>query len=149
MRIEDEIKQSKPFKSDYQKAAVNMLFTQGWIMEHMRNLFQPFNITVKQYNILRILKGAGKPISTSVIRERLIDKMSDTTRIIDRMLAKGLVEKNNCKSDKRLVDITISNKGTELLKQIESKSKDMDRIFSALTLDETKKLNLLLDKLRG
>lgn len=149
MRIEDEIQQTKPFRSDYQKAAVNMLYTQGWIMEHMRKLFQPFDITVKQYNILRILKGAGKPISTSVIRERLIDKMSDTTRIIDRMLAKGLVEKNNCKSDKRLVDITISEKGIALLKKIEKKTKEMDRIFKALTLKETQELNFLLDKLRG
>ena len=149
MKIEEEIKQTKPFRSQQQKAAVNLLFTQGWLMEQMRNLFSPFNITVKQYNILRILNGAGEPISTSIIRERLIDKMSDTTRIIDRMLVKGLVEKKNCKSDKRLVDITISEKGLRLLQRVDKQSKQMDEIFNQLTVSETKELNLILDKLRG
>lgn len=149
MKIEEEIKQTKPFRSQQQKATVNLLYTQGWIMEKMRNVFNPFGITIKQYNILRILKGAGEPISTSVIRERLIDKMSDTTRIIDRMLAKELVEKKSCKSDKRLVDITISRKGIKLLEKIDRTSKQMDDIFKKLTVAETKELNLLLDKLRG
>jgi len=149
MKIEDEIKQTKAFKSDYQKATVNMLFTQGWITERMRQFFQPYDITIKQFNILRILKGAGKPISTSIIRDRLIDKMSDATRIIDRMLTKGLVEKNGCKNDKRLVDITISKKGTELLKTIDKNSDKLDKILNGLTLNETKQLNNLLDKLRG
>jgi len=149
MKIEEEIKQTKPFRSQQQKATVNLLYTQGWIVEKMRNVFNPFGITVKQYNILRILKGAGEPISTSVIRDRLIDKMSDTTRIIDRMLAKELVEKKNCKSDKRLVDITISRKGIKLLEKIDRSSKQMDDIFKKLTVAETMELNLLLDKLRG
>lgn len=149
MKIEEEIKQTKPFRSEQQKAAVNLLFTQGWLMEQMRNVFNPFDITIKQYNILRILKGAGKPISTSVIRERLIDKMSDTTRIIDRMIVKGLVEKKNSINDKRLVDITLSIKGLDLLKKIESKSNKMDDIFNHLSIAQTKELNQLLDKLRG
>jgi DNA-binding MarR family transcriptional regulator len=125
------------------------MFTQGWMMEQMREFFNPFDITIKQYNILRILKGAGKPISTSVIRERLIDKMSDTTRIIDRMMVKGIVEKKNCTIDKRLVDIIISKKGISLLDKIDSKANEMDKIFKGLTIEETKKLNNLLDKLRG
>ena len=149
MRIEEEIKQVKPFKSPHQKAAVNLMYTHGWLLEHMRNFFLPFGITVKQFNILRILNGAGQPISTSTIRERLIDKMSDTTRIINRMIDKELVEKKECKSDKRLVDITISSKGKKVLKQVDSKSADLDKMLKHLSSKESKQLNDLLDKMRG
>ena len=105
MKLEEAIKQTKPFKSDYQKALVNLMFTHNWVNKDMKSHFKKFGITSKQYNILRILKGAQKPVSTLFVKDRLIDSQSDVSRIVDRMLSKELISKQVCRNDKRLVDI--------------------------------------------
>jgi len=111
MGIDQDIRQSK-FRSVYQKAAVNLLYTYGWMTERTRELFASEDITPQQFNILRILRGSHpQPLSTLQIRERMLDKMSDTSRIVDRLIAKGLVKKGTCKSDRRLVDVMITDKG--------------------------------------
>ena len=148
MKIEKAIHQTKPFRNNYQKAMVNLLFTGSWLNEQLRQIFQEFGISMKQYNILRILRGAGKPISTSVIRERLLDKMSDTSRIVDRMYKKELVTKKSCPDDKRLVDVSISEKGKTVLEHIDQHNAQIDQILSGLTLDEAQQLSELLDKIR-
>ncbi|MDX1686291.1 MAG: MarR family transcriptional regulator, partial [Saprospiraceae bacterium] len=96
MKIEEAIKQTKPFRNLYQKAMVNLLYTSNWVEERLRELIKPYDITIQQYNVLRILRGSGKPLTTSVIRERLIDKMSDTSRMVDRLCKKGLVDRRQC-----------------------------------------------------
>lgn len=116
--------------------------------EKMKAVFDKEGITGQQYNILRILRGAGKPISTLQIRERMLDKMSDTSRIVDRLVLKGLAQKNTCKNDKRLVDVSITGKGRKLLEKIDRYEKDMDAILGNLTDAEAKTLNKLLDKIR-
>lgn len=149
MKIEEAIRQKKPFRNAYQRAIVNMIYTTNWLTDHLREHLKPFGITIQQYNVLRILRGAGKPISTSDIRERLLDKMADTSRMVDRLCQKGLVLRTICPSDKRLVDVTLSKEGEKLLAKLDQLDNQMDEAITNLTEDEAGKLSELLDKLRG
>ena len=112
MSIEIEIKQNIPFTDEREKALVNLIYTQNWLNHHLKLFFKPYDITPKQYNILRILRGTNRAMSTSEIRRRMLDKMSDISRIIDRMVKKQVVKKKICPSDKRLVDIEITKTKT-------------------------------------
>src|SRR5215467_5269800 len=125
MSIEKDIQQSK-FRNEYQKTVVNLIYTYNWVMEKHRQFFERDDITSQQFNILRILRGAGKPLSTLQIRQRMLDKMSDTSRIVDRLVIKGLARKTLCKADKRLVDVLITEKGKKLLEKLDQKNSAMD-----------------------
>ncbi|MEL6626097.1 MAG: MarR family transcriptional regulator [Bacteroidota bacterium] len=150
MRLEDAIKQKTPFRSPWAKATVNLIFTHNWLITRQKDLFKTFDITLQQYNVLRILRGQHpEPISTSEIRGRMLDRMSDVSRIVDRLVKKGLVSRKTCKSDKRLVDVLINDSGLDLLDQIDQYDKDMDNMLGALTADEAEQLSTLLDKLRN
>jgi DNA-binding MarR family transcriptional regulator len=149
MSIEKDIHQHT-FRSERHKAMINIMFTYGWILERIKMLLEKEDITHQQYNILRILRGsAPTPLSTLQIRERMIDKMSDTSRIVDRLIVKELVEKSTCPKDKRLVDVTITDKGQKLLKKLDAEADNMDQIMDNLTENESETLNLLLDKIRN
>ncbi len=148
MSIEKEINQ-KQFRNEYQKGIINLIYTYNWMNEKMKKIFDKEDITGQQYNILRILRGAGKPISTLQIRERMLDKMSDTSRIVDRLILKGLAKKTICPNDKRLVDVSISTKGKTLLEKIDLYEKDIDAILANLSEADAKALNKLLDKVRS
>lgn len=148
MKIEEAIKQKRPFRNTYQKAVVNLIFTTNWLQDQLREHLKPFDITVQQYNVLRILRGAGKPISTSDIRERLLDKMSDTSRMVERLCQKGLATRATCPSDKRLVDVTISEAGEKVLLALESYNTQMDSILHNLTEEQAGQLSDLLDTIR-
>ena len=148
MGIEKEIHQGK-FGSSGQKAMLNIFFTSGWLTEMMKNILAPEDITTQQYNILRILRGsAPQPLSTLQIRERMLDRMSDTSRIVDRLLAKQLVKKVICNKDRRLVDVTITDKGQALLKKLDAQVKRIDEVLNNLTAKEAETVSNLLDKLR-
>jgi len=147
MSIEEDISQPK-FRNEFQKGVINLIYTYNWMNEKMRALFNKEKITAQQFNILRILRGAGKPLSTLQIRQRMLDKMSDTSRIVDRLVIKGLVKKEVCASDKRLVDVTITEKGQHLLQKLDAFEPDMEALVNALTEEEATTLNNLLDKLR-
>jgi DNA-binding MarR family transcriptional regulator len=147
MGIEKDINQAS-FKSEYQKGIVNMVYTYNWVTERLKNLFEKNGLTMQQFNILRILRGSPTPLSTLQIRERMLDKMSDTSRIVDRLIVKGLVKKLTSKTDKRLVDITISDKGKKLLQKMDRHDTDIESIIQGLSLTEAKTLNKLLDKIR-
>src|ERR1700743_1942310 len=146
MGIEKDISQAK-FRNEYQKGTINLIYTYNWMNERIKALLDQFDITSQQFNILRILRGAGKPLSTLQIRQRMLDKMSDTSRIVDRLVKKGLVKKTICKSDRRLVDVTIAEKGKKLLEKIDAYDEQMDKILMNLTESDAKTLNGLLDKL--
>jgi DNA-binding MarR family transcriptional regulator len=149
MSINQDIKQHRQFRNEHHKATVNILFSSNWLMENIKKFLQAEDITPQQYNILRILRGNGKPLSTLQIRERMLDKMSDTSRIVDRLLKKGLVEKKTSQADKRLVDVTISKKGLDALDRLDKNNRSLDGILFNLDHDEAKALNDLLDKMRG
>lgn len=148
MGIEKDINQAN-FRNEFQKAAINFIYTYHWMNEKMRLFFEKEGITSQQFNILRILRGAGKPISTLQIRQRMLDKMSDTSRIVDRLLLKELVQKDTCPNDKRLVDVSITEKGRKLLDQMDNYNKDMDAILDNLSETEARNFNKLLDKIRA
>jgi len=148
MGIADEINQRK-FRSERQKAAINLIYTTNWLNEKMKYFFDNYDITSQQFNILRILRGAGEPLSTLQIRQRMLDKMSDTSRIVDRLVKKGMVKKNICKTDRRLVDIVITEKGKKLLAELDSKDNDMDAILKNINETDAVQINQLLDKMRN
>ena len=148
MSIENDIQQAK-FRNEYHKMSVNLIYTCNWLMEKNKDFFDKADITSQQFNILRILRGAGGPLSTLQIRQRMLDKMSDTSRIVDRLVKKELVKKVICKTDRRLVDVTISDKGLSLLEELDGFNDEMDATVGALTEEEAKTVNLLLDKMRG
>lgn len=147
MGIEKDISQEN-FRNDYQKAVINFIYTWHWLNEKMRGMFEKEGITSQQYNILRILRGAAKPISTLQIRQRMLDKMSDSSRLVDRLLSKDLVKKNICPSDRRLVDVSITDKGKKLLEKMDKYDVQLDALFVNLDENEIKQLNQLLDKIR-
>ena len=147
MGIEKDISQSK-FRSEYQKATINLIYTFNWMNERIKIMLDKYDITPQQFNILRILRGNDKPLSTLQIRERMLDKMSDTSRIVDRLILKGLVKKVICKTDRRLVDVTITQKGKKILQKIDQQEDEMSKIVQALSEAEAKALNKLLDKVR-
>lgn len=148
MSIEKDISQRK-FKTEYQKAMINLIFTHNWMTERMKQFFEQADLTPQQFNILRILRGAGQPLSTLQIRQRMLDKMSDTSRIVDRLIKKGLVKKVVCKTDRRLVDVSITEKGMKLLEKLDDMQDTLDGILSNLSDTDAKQLNKLLDKIRN
>ena len=149
MGIEKEIQQ-ETFASSYQKAMINVLFTYGWVIEKIKTFLSKEDITHQQYNILRILRGSfPKPLSTLQIRERMLDKMSDTSRIVDRLVIKSLVKKTTCPQDKRLVDVVITEKGQKLLKKLDAESDLIAEIMGNLSQNDAEMLSSLLDRLRG
>lgn len=148
MSIDNDIQQTK-FRNEYQRSMVNMIFTYNWMMEKLKDIFGREDITPQQFNILRILRGAPTPLSTLQIRNRMLDKMSDTSRIVDRLIRKDLAKKVICKTDRRLVDVTISDKGLALLDKLDVYTEEMDGILGSLSTEEAKTLNHLLDKLRN
>jgi DNA-binding MarR family transcriptional regulator len=149
MGLEKDINQQH-FKSENQKALINLIYTYHWATERIRNVLNEDDITLQQFNILRILRGSDpKPLSTLTIRERMLDKMSDTSRIVDRLVLKGLVSKKMSTSDKRLVDVSITMAGKNLLKRIDEKGDAMTAPMNNLGTEDLKTLNILLDKLRG
>ena len=149
MGLEKDIHQVH-FVSDKQKALINLLYTYGWVIEKIKDFLSKEDITHQQYNILRILRGSHPgPLSTLQIRERMLDKMSDTSRIVDRLVIKGLVKKSTCSKDKRLVDVLITEKGQKLLKKIDAEVDHVTMIMANLTDEEAADLSDVLDKLRG
>lgn len=148
MRIEEEIHQSK-FKSLHQKALVNLIFTANWLSGKHQDFFKPHGITSQQFNILRILKGQHpKSISATEIKNRMLDKNSDVSRLLDRLISKKLIEKRICPADKRASDVFITYEGIELLDTLNKHEKTIDKILQ-LTTEEAEQLSNLLDKARG
>jgi DNA-binding MarR family transcriptional regulator len=118
------------------------------MIDHIKSFVKSENITPQQYNILRILRGAGEPLSTLQLRERMLVKMSDTSRIVERMVSKDLVQKAVSEKDKRMVDVIITPKGMELLESLDRRNEELDAMMNHLSDGELETLNDLLDKLR-
>jgi DNA-binding MarR family transcriptional regulator len=148
MGIEQDIQQPN-FRNEFQKMGINLLFTANWLNEQIGKMLSEEGVTQQQYNILRILRGSATPLSTLKIRERMLDKMSDTSRIVDRLIAKELVLKNTCEKDKRLVDITLSPKGLQLVDQLDQFNERIDALLKGINETEAQTMNQILDKIRA
>jgi DNA-binding MarR family transcriptional regulator len=149
MKLEEEIKQ-KNFKDEYEKLVVNILFTGNWMYLVNTNSLKSAGLTLPQYNVLRILRGQHpKPATVNLLIERMLDKSSNASRIVDKLLNKNLVVRKICKKDRRSVDVLITDKGLDMLKQIDGFQEEWRKTFKTLNREEAKNLNNLLDKLRG
>jgi DNA-binding MarR family transcriptional regulator len=151
MSIEEEIKQSRPFKSEFQKAVVNLTFTASWWNQVAGRMLRPFGISQEQYNILRILRGMQpKPATIKTLTERMLDKNSNASRLVEKLKQKNLVERLECPMDRRRVDITITESGLRLLDETAPLMEGNEGMpFTTLSLEEAQTLNFLLDKMRG
>lgn len=148
MGLEQEIRQGRPFKDEHFKAIVNLIYTYNWTTERLKQIFKRQQLTMQQYNILRILRGTKVPLSTLQLRNRMLDKMSDTSRLIDRLADKSLVKRKESKNDGRVVEIIITRKGLDLLQKIDRYNDEISGLFSGITEKEATALNRLLDKIR-
>lgn len=151
MSIETDIKQTTPFRTPYHRVMVNLIYTSNWISNSQTHLLKPFKLTVQQYNVLRILRGQHpNPIKVADITERMLDKMSNASRLVDKLVAKQLVVRTECPSDRRAVDVTVTDKGLQLLTKLDLVQTEWaDLQKSKLSEDEATSLSDLLDQLRS
>ncbi len=149
MKLEEEIKQSK-FRNEFHKVAINIIYTHNWLQKSHSKLFTKFDITTNQYNILRILRGQYPNVSTvNLLKERMLDKKCDASRLVERLRAKGYLKRDLSSDDRRRVDIVITDKGMKLLQEMDKLDERYDIICKNLSQQDAKKMNDLLDKLRG
>lgn len=149
MRLEDEIKQ-KQFANEYQKLVVNILFTGSWLSGQHQRVLRPYGISPQQFNILRILRGQyPQPASVGLLIDRMIDKMSNASRLVEKLRQKGLVERTECQQDRRRVDVVITQAGLNMLEDIAQNHQDLIGLAKSLSEDEAREANVLLDKLRN
>ncbi len=148
MSIEEDIQQTK-FATEHQKVMINLLYTSSWMNNVQTRFFKEYDLTPQQYNILRILRGQkGKGIQLNDISCRMIDKMSNTSRLVEKLRLKELLERKNDIEDRRQVKVSITQKGLDLLSEMDEPIQNMHSTI-ALEPDEAKELNRLLDKLRS
>ncbi|AXT53205.1 MarR family transcriptional regulator [Aquimarina sp. BL5] len=150
MNIEDIIKTKKELPLS-RKAIVNLLYTENWISDHINSELKVYDISIQQFNVLRILKGQeGKPANLSTIQERMVSKMSNTTRLVDKLIKKDLVKRVICESNRRKVEITITEQGYKFLEEVSPAMNNFEKkITSNLSQEELIILNNLLNKLRN
>ncbi|OJJ17044.1 MarR family transcriptional regulator [marine bacterium AO1-C] len=135
---------------DKDKFLVNLSFTSNWIASKYTDFLKPFDLSTQQFNILRILRGAKDWLAMSLVKERMVDKAPNTTRLADKLTAKGLVERRRSEDDRRVVYVKITEKGLELLKEIDVLNIDYkSTIVDRVTKEEAKMVNKILDRLRG
>ena len=148
-KIEDAIQQ-KEFKNPFAKAVVNLLYTHSYLVTAQNGLLKPHDLSPEQYNVLRILRGQnGVPTTVSSIQDRMLNKMSNASRLVEKLKSKDLVKREECPSDRRQVDILITDKGLQLLEILEKQVDESHKNFLHLNEEEVNLLNDLLDKLRG
>lgn len=149
MRIEDEIKQGK-FENEYHRVAINLLFTSSWLYNLNAGLLKPHGLTPEQYNVLRILRGSHpKKLMLGEITNRMIDRGSNATRLVEKLRLKGLLTRDIPEKNRRQVEISITAKGLALLKNIDSETEFWSDIFKNLSQTEARELSRLLDKFRS
>ena len=150
MKLEEEIVQKK-FKNEYQKAVVNILYTSNWLQTQHACMLKPYSLTIQQYNILRILRGQHpNPATIRLLTERMLDKMSNASRLVEKLRVKGYVGRDTCSEDRRQVNVIITQKGLDLLAEIDVKMDGMETDhYINITEDEAAELSRILDKLRG
>ena len=148
-KIEEAIKQSE-FKDSYNKVVVNILYTQSYLVNFQTAVLKPMDLSPEQYNVLRILRGQqGKPATIAAIQERMLNTMSNASRLVDKLKAKDLVKRDECPENRRKVDVLITEKGLRLLESLEPQIAGLNKKVIHLEEAELILLNGLLDKLRG
>ncbi len=148
-KIEEAIKQTG-FRDSYNKVVVNLLYTHSYLVNFQTAVLKPMDLSPEQYNVLRILRGQqGKPATIAAIQERMLNTMSNASRLVDKLKAKDLVKRDECPENRRKVDVRITDKGLQLLESLEPQIATANKKAVQLQEDELIQLNGLLDKLRG
>lgn len=149
MKIEEVIKSTSPLAVE-KRTMLNIMFTQNVIGEKFNEVLKAYDLSGEQFNVLRILRGQkGCPSNMSLIQERMLAKTSNTTRLVDKLLAKGLVTREVCPGNRRKMEVGITDKGLEILKELDPKVEAHEQMFTSnLTTAELETLNSLLEKLR-
>nr|WP_314896112.1 MarR family transcriptional regulator [uncultured Flavobacterium sp.] len=150
MKIEDEIKSTIPLDIS-KKITLNILYTQNVITDNFNEILKPYDISGEQYNVLRILRGQkGNPVNMCLIQERMLARTSNTTRLVDKLLLKNFVTRNVCPENRRKIEVQITQKGLDILKELDPKVIAHDQLFSKkLNTEELEQLNYLLEKYRN
>lgn len=150
MSIETDIKQNAPFRNSHQRVMVNLMYTSNWVAASQMQLLKPSGLTLQQYNVLRILRGQyPNPVKVSDITERMLDKMSNASRLVDKLVLKKLVLRTECSSDRRAVDVVVTEKGLDLLSKIDVQQDEwIANQEGKVTQEEAALLSNLLDRLR-
>ena len=150
MKIEEAIQQKK-FMNAFQKVHINVLYTASFLSQQTSESLRPFRLTIQQFNILRILRGRyPEPATIKELTARMLDKMSNASRLVDKLLEKGLVERRTCSEDRRRVDVVISKEGLDLLSKVSAiVEQRYEQQFQQLSEVEAAQLSDLLDKLRN
>ncbi|MCP4725749.1 MAG: MarR family transcriptional regulator [bacterium] len=150
MELEKEIMVIN-FRNEYHKAVVNLKYTGNWISMKTSSILKPYGISNQQYNVLRILRGMHpEPATVNLLIERMLDKSSNASRIVDKLVSKGLADRVTSANDRRAVDVFITKKGLGILKSLDSDIINVEEgVSKNLNTKETNELNRLLDKLRS
>lgn len=149
MGISTDIKQEN-FKSEFSKVVVNLMYTNNWLTEQENKLFKPFGLTTAQYNVLRILRGQyPKPATINLLIDRMLDRMSNASRIVDKLMIKDLVARQQNLKDRRAVDVVITKKGLDMLGKIDVDMEKFEQSINQFTTQECKDVNAFLDRFRG
>ncbi|AKD02990.1 MarR family transcriptional regulator [Pontibacter korlensis] len=149
MRIEDEIHQSE-FKDDYRRLMANLLFTNNWMNQQLMPFFKDLGLTLQQHNVLAIVRGQHpEPVCFGDIQNRMVDRNSNVTRLIDKLIEKGYVTRDICQSNRRMIEVRITDKGLQKLQEVDAKFPSLFERFHNLSQEEAVLVSNLLDKLRG
>ena len=149
MKLEDEIVQ-RSFHDEFHKAGINLIHTYNWLTYQIEKHFKAHEITQQQFNVLRILRGQHPDkCNLKLVRSLMLDRMSDVSRIVDKLYTRGFILRTECPADRRNVDLLISGSGLALLREMDYLDAEFSKLFSVLSLEEIQHLNNLMDKLRG
>jgi len=147
--LKDELK-TKKFRNHHQEVALNILYTSGWIHSRLLPILKTYGLSAQQYNVLRILRGSTPhTLSLGELKSRMLDRMSDTSRIVDRLVKSGYVRRSTDRTDRRVSPIGITEKGMKLIEALDEKDHELDAITGNLNKEEALLLSRLLDKIRS
>lgn len=148
MRIDDEIK-AKAFSSNIERALINILFTGSWINSIHADYLKPYDLSIQQYNILRIVKGQHPhPVSITNIKSRMIERMSNVSRLVEKLRKSGFLERQPCAEDRRRVEVSLTAEGLATLAEVNAQMPSFLAHFETISHEEARQLSDLLDKLR-
>lgn len=149
MKLEEVIQQKQGFQDSWEKAVLNIIYSGNWMYSRQYQFLKPFEISPEQYNILRILRGQSPgSASVNLLKSRMLDKMSNASRLVEKLRKKGFVERVECPDDRRCVDVSITQKGLDLLEKIQQSQTSAKENFAHITEEEADILNRILDKFR-
>ena len=149
MKLEQAIEQYH-FSSEHLKLLINLQYTHNWAISKIKDFLSQFDLTVQQFNVLRIIRGQRpNPTTINLLRERMLDKMSDASRVVERLRQKGLIQRQKSEVDRRSVEVKITDEGLRVLERVDSQYAFLDNLLSNISAEQARYMNEYLDQIRG